>query len=1071
MANGFEDLGATPIGEMPNKKSPARKTGFKDLGAVPIRQQGFDDLGVIPITTKQTGFEDLGAVPVQPETQPETQPGLIRRGLTKLITPIPLLEKGREIIAARLEQPETLLGTLAAVERRLVPEALRAGKPLTVMQETARVLARATIPLPSPKLIRGIVEIFAPVTPLDLATDAVLPFLSVASKALKTPVKNIAAKIFSKTGEVTRKGSQITLDITKEAFEEAKKLDNLRRVKSRTPEKVFPKIQTEKGLLVNPGPVLARVVDDAGKIVDGFKKSIPEIAANPEKVIAFTRGRQITDIIIDSIEDGTIPIQKGAELLGIEVKAGEATLALTTRLREAATKLGQGLNRLSQASRAFRDFLKDSPELAKSLDDALLNVDVNQTLGRRLLQPIANVSNEVIQTWRGIIISQPGTAVRNFITQSGRATVGIFDDALNGTMRFLSGAEPFEKAFSNVTEDIIGFFSRLSPTKRAQLEKLLDLFPTQKTLLSSNRFGDLTLSNRFVKMLNFLNTGQEDFFRKAAFDARLRSNLTRLGKSVDDLPNMLKTAQGSKVAKKLIDDSVEHALQMTFAANPQGAFGKAFLKIHDAAPILYVIGFSFPRFWLNVIRFTTEFSPLGVMFTRTATKNPELAFRGLSRAMTGTLMFSGAVAIRNSKFAGDKWFEIRPDPDNDPGRTIDGRNMQPFIATLFVADLVKRMQEIKNGERIELGYSPADLSNALLAMRRTDFGGLPLLDNFVFNRGDLTDSKPKMMKTLIKMVGEFLAGFATPFRSYRQIVIGGTEIIRATREAPLFGPFLAQIAGVREKVLPPLPSITRPGPKLREEVRKRQFPGIAIKTKTPVESAIDKADINEFQFAPRTGDEEANRLARAKMGEAVDLLIGELIKGKDFNKLIVDDRKEILLEELRGIRDQAIKEVREERPDIDIRLRVAKEKPGPRRILQPLIKDLRLTPPPAASLEAIKESISKRLRSLRGSTEAVPQSKSNERPQEPQNTPQNPVGQLDRLLNRLELQSQQAGPQFRRRVLLSSLRFSKTRIGKLQQILDRLAQDSSTSPAELSKVRADIENVARQAVVTADRAR
>ena len=710
----------------------------------------------------------------------------------------------------------------------------------------------------------------------------------------------------------------------------------------------LPKVQTAAGPLPNPGPMLAQAVAAVDSIAADFRHNIGGIIKDPALVVARQKGEKISDIIVSAIEGGKITPIDGARLLGVEFKLGDDVAILAERFRQARTAGGQILNRLSQAAKAFDDELSGSPELRHLWRDALTRAQSDLTIGDKLLSPLGEASRSLINTWRGLLVTQVGTAARNFVSQTGRVGVGMIDDAINGAMRRLSGAETSKAAFSNVVEDFMSIVRESSPTQRQKLSALLEQFPKAKLQLQHTYLSDVSITGGIVDTLNVLNRSQETFFRRIAFDARLRSNLTRLGIKMDDLPAIMAAGDKTRSAVlSLVDDAVGHALDMTFASPAETNFGKAIMGMYKAAPILNVLGNPFPRFWLNAMRFNAEFSPLGLAFTKTASKNPEIVYRGASRMMTGMGLYSAALAVRASKYAGDKWYEVRPDPDKEPLRVVDTRNFNPFASMLFTADMFMRSLDVSSGKRKELGYSAQDITNAVLALRRSDFSGLAFLDNFVFNKKDLLESGDSMSKNLKKTMGGFIGGFGVPARVVRDalsaIYSDGQQSTKSVEGSPILGPLFESIPGLRD-MLPDLPSATRAGPQMREEMGRRQFTGISAKTKTQVEHEIDSLGIHVYDFLPKSGVVEADLAIRAKLGPMVELALGEVVNLDGYKSLDAESRKILLLESLRALREDAVKEVRQQRPDLDISLRILRLPPGPRRDIEELLGDL--TPKP-----------------------------------------------------------------------------------------------------------------------------
>lgn len=680
------------------------------------------------------------------------------------------------------------------------------------------------------------------------------------------------------------------------------------------------------GEVPNPVPIMQQAVKDTEKIVDAFKAKIPEIIeTEPQRVIAYNRGRQITDTILDTIESGRVSPEEGARLFGLEYSPTETKQALMLRLRAASTLYGQGLNRLSQAAQEFMRVAGKDKELAAELQRLAGGPNKDVTMIGRLFRPIAAVGTDVIQTWRGFLTSQIGTTARNIMSQTGRYGIGIFDDAVNGAMRMALGKETPKAAMSNALEDVLSLFRRFTPEGRAKIQSVLDAFPVEKAALESTPLSDLILSANtavgrvgapIARTLNILNTVQEDFFRRLAFDARLRSNLTRLGVGIDDLSRLRPAA-----AKQVVNDAVQHALELTFAQNPEkGTAGKAVLDLWNKIPILNVMVNPFPRFWLNAMKFTREFGPWGIAFSKFDNPNPELVLRGASRAFTGSLMFSAALAMRYKDYAGERWYEVKPDPVKQPNRVVDIRNFNPFTVHVFLADFMKRYLDMKAGKRQDIGYEPADIANAVIALRRSDFAGVPILDNFVFSKNEITENPERMMQTLTKMMGDFVGGFGTPIKSFRDLFEGfnAEQPVMSTKQSPLMGPLVESMPGLRTEYLKPQPSLFREQDRVREEVGKKQIPGMSFRTKTDVEKELDRLDLKESDYTLKSSDADLNDSAAHWTGQFAPTVLRGLFAHPNYANMQRDRQKFLADTILKNVRVAAIDVAKGTNPDIAI---------------------------------------------------------------------------------------------------------------------------------------------------------
>lgn len=693
-------------------------------------------------------------------------------------------------------------------------------------------------------------------------------------------------------------------------------------------------------LLPTPPPVQIETVFEKGLPILKLKAQVPsgigrpgELGAELKNAVEFTKeavgefnskigsitrapGEQITDTLARMIKTGEVSPDKGASLLGIELRGTGGREVAAQFQRFASTQAGRALNALSQAAKALLKDFDSDPAIKASLD-AIVNKKVETTLGRRVLDFVSDKGTSVFNLWRSSLVSQLGTAVRNAVQQGARVGVAFVDDVFNGAFRSILGRETPGAAFSNALEDVLSLFRRLSPSKREALDDLLSKFPSQEAVLGSRPLSDLAITNRLSALLNVFNTAQEKFFRKAAFDARLTANLRRLGLKIGDIGTKL----DKESSARLVSDAVNHALDMTFAAEPASKTARQILGV-ARNPLFAVLVNPFPRFWFNRMKFLAEHSPLGILFSaaRVGSNNIEFALDGASKAMTGTLLFAGAWTARK-RFGGERWYLFRKDPSNPKEDPVDVRNQEPLSVYAFLADFTDRVLDVLSGKRFSLGYSAEEISNALIAVRRSDWSGVPLLDNFVFSKRDLMENPDKFWDALKKTSGDFLGGFGVPFRNLRDLFDGGLESdqeIKDTRLSPVLGPLLESIPILRE-ALPEAKGPTRGESLVRPRPGARQVLGTTFVRRDKIRREMDRLDIPFSALLPRTGDEEADLLITKKMGEIFSIVAKRgFLDSKEYRTRDFEDKRFIFLSELiPEVKKKAREIAFQERPDLE----------------------------------------------------------------------------------------------------------------------------------------------------------
>lgn len=547
---------------------------------------------------------------------------------------------------------------------------------------------------------------------------------------------------------------------------------------------------------------------------------------------------------------------------------------------------GRTLGFLSKASKQLGKYL---PADAKQI---LKRVEVKPVLWDRVKNAYVLMDNKR----RGLLVTQWATAVRNAVSQGVRYNLQLVDDIVKGSMKVALKGEKPTTAYRDSLEDVFSLFRRMSPNARGRLETILNNNVLQKTRLLSNIMGDITLDNKVINLINTPNILQEHFFRKIAVDAKLHTLLAKQGLTT-------KTAS-PKALSEALPQAVDHALKMTFAAQPEKGFTRAVINMYREVPMLTMIQ-PFPRFWANSVKFLMDYNPLGYarlfnpkFIQQLASKNADEAFTALSQTFTGTLMWTGAFALRNSKYAGEKWYEIKVLKDGkDTGKRVDTRAMAPWSTLLFLNEAMKAAA----GEETTLTKN--DYLQGAVSINRIAGTGLAFVDWI------RSDNTYKTVQNIKDVMGQYVGGFTVPFRTVKDL-LGSKDIeerlARTTRLHPLTGPAMANIPFVSRK-LPPAYSILRKKPLERETPGLRQATGVTIKTKTPLEIEMHKLGISFKGLIPRTGDRELDYEAGKLMGVGIEKMGNQLVTSPNWEKLDKVDKTVMLRKMIGKQRGLAIK--------------------------------------------------------------------------------------------------------------------------------------------------------------------
>ena len=482
---------------------------------------------------------------------------------------------------------------------------------------------------------------------------------------------------------------------------------------------------------------------------------------------------------------------------------------------------------------------------------------------------------------RGLMVGQLATAMRNLLSQIGRFSLDIPENLITGT--FLKARKfPAEKVYADAFADMHWLLRYLSKDGRKAIQEVLDKYPIEAQELLSAPVHDITMGDKLVRVVNTFNTLQEMTVRKISFAAKLDALLKQYGyKSLEKCPK--------RTAEEILDKAVKHSLEITFAKKPAKGFGLAVMRIYNQFPFLTALGNPYPRFWMNSFEFLINYNPTG--FARLFSKQfrqklasanmmeAREAHQYISKAIIGTMLLSAGLAIRNSKFAGEKWYQIKISKD----KYLDTRAFAPFSTYLFLGEMMSHPEKLT-------GY---DYVQGIVSINRIAGTGLVFLDLI----------RARKLKTPIKIlsdfIGQYLGGFTVPFRTLQDFLGGvipeekyyrytyGGAMMRITGSTLQNLPFL-------QNILPPAPSITRKEYMQAESPILRQLTGLSVRTKKKIEQEIDKLNIPYSDLRPKTGIPRLDYLTQKEMGKLVESRVNLLLNSSMY-KNADDERKEDLL--------------------------------------------------------------------------------------------------------------------------------------------------------------------------------
>jgi hypothetical protein len=703
------------------------------------------------------------------------------------------------------------------------------------------------------------------------------------------------------------------------------------------------------------------------------RRSISELA-DPQK-------RLFTDLF-DMLQDGSLDLDEG---LTRAIKAeGYDVFAFLEEARHSASTAGRLLNPLSRLQRSLNQLVKrETDRMLRDLERihgiegrkaAAAREALQEKVARlksltkdpgppnwweffmeggswdRWMPGLSKILPDVPgyrkfdTTRRRALVGQFATFARNFMGQLARISTEVLDLALQNMIGRPLGREPTREAAELLHGLVTAFGIRGFKARRAffqEIDELLQAMPIARERLLSRKLGEISEGIGLLEKLNRPNTWQEEFYRKIRFHAALKSGLQRRGISLADAIENPRV-----IPKEVLEEGIESSLEATFAATPRKGFSNAMVRMYKDMPLLTTIN-PFPRFLSNSWKFLTDYNPVFTPFRLMrqvnqeglrAYQDPKVATKVLAQAAIGTTFLAGALALRSSKYAGGRWYELKL----DDGRTFDARPFAPFSTYLFMAEVFlssvraiseARIASLQRGQTFSVNelldawehqnLSMYDFMQGILSINRiagTGLVGVELLKEGFTERG---------AQIFADAIGQYIGGFTVPARILKDAVAGFAQIVmgqdvpeeaifRETRSRDVGEAALAstvQNFPFATRLLPKAAVGTRAGPAAASRPFLRQATGLIVKERNPVEEEIARLGVDRANYVISRGDDEFDRAASRRMGELTEAVLVPFVRSAPYQQTSDRDKKLVLSLMLRQVRQQAQKEVIE-RPEM-----------------------------------------------------------------------------------------------------------------------------------------------------------
>lgn len=456
-------------------------------------------------------------------------------------------------------------------------------------------------------------------------------------------------------------------------------------------------------------------------------------------------------------------------------------------------------------------------------------------------------------------------------------------------------------------------------------------------------------------------TWQEYTFRQPMFVGALTEILARKGLNLRQiyLNNDLE-----RIPTKDLEEAMREATFFTMAQDPateQDMLGKIAEKsisaINALGPLSLVIS-AFPRVIYNAIKFTWEYSPLGMLglmgspqmrvrFRPTKKIDPltgqfvqirqtpdDIRFIAdrLAKGLTGTMLYAIAVSLSDDDLIGEEWWQIKAGKDARGNQTyVDARNLFPFTPFLFFAVWLRRFQEGNVGNQ----SLAKDVKEMFFGFQRQagevgDQFFFDLFDSFAA-MAEGGENPAKETQDIMTRLGSVPL---TPLVNFRYLVSLFNEEERVKMDPTLVGglaPFIDKVPGKyiwgERFGVHPLHGRT-----VGDFMKMYESPlAWAMGLKTGQDSFVGqeaaKFGLDVFKYLPKDPIPYINHFKTQQFGSLVQLVSDELAKDPSYLRESPDNRKIIIDTVLSNIAQQ-VNEVARDRFAAEMNLRSQRQKLG-----------------------------------------------------------------------------------------------------------------------------------------------
>ena len=432
------------------------------------------------------------------------------------------------------------------------------------------------------------------------------------------------------------------------------------------------------------------------------------------------------------------------------------------------------------------------------------------SIGTRANRYIMNLEN----VRRGLLVSQISTMMRNMETQLVNQGIHSFEARLDHVIKYMfdnAGMSEFAakiqparagEAFANSMDNLITGTMSLGTKQGKSMQKTqeyLSRFPKEYAEMFSTYMSDISdhpemmtpaliRMQKVANLFNTFNRWQEFSIRSGVFNAELGRLVELDGKFAEKMevePGTV-TLQWlennnrlGQIPRKHVKSAVQKSLEATWAADfksprpgrPGYKWTGKTLEWLRLGPT--TIAIPFPRFMANSIKWQLERNPLSVL--RYMSKNQRQAFMdgdvsGISKWITGNILFGIAYALRDSDYAGSSWEKAKAGETPaavlgiEEGAEISFLPYSPMAGMLFWAEYLKQ-----GADEGIYAMSLSDIVKALTSSQLRAGLGLHALDSYITDTATRHGDMDKVLAGAGEALGVYAQGFLTPLKQMSDV--------------------------------------------------------------------------------------------------------------------------------------------------------------------------------------------------------------------------------------------------------------------------------------------------------------